>query len=260
MSTENGFAMVNGLNMYYEIHGQGQPLVLIHGGGSSIDTTFARVLPFLSPNYRILAMDLQGHGRTKARPSFVSNTIPVDADDVYALMQHTGFTKASVLGFSKGGASALYLATRHPEVIDRLIIAGIFCRKDGAIPGFWDGFSNATIENMPQKLRDAQLALNSDPEALQTMFELDCRSMVAFEDWSDADLERIQPQTLILTSFQDVVTPEHALRMSRVIPNAELVLLRGAHGAFLGDSAFSAADSRMPQVTAEIVHNFLSGH
>lgn len=244
---------------YYEIHGQGPDLVLIHGGGSSIETTFSRILPHLAQRYRILAMDLQAHGRTRARDKFSGNTIPEDAEDVYALMQQVGFGRSHVLGFSKGGASALYLAARHPEVVDCLIISGIFCRKEGAIPGFWDGFKNASLDMMPQVLKDAYIATNNDPAGLTTMFEMDCKSMVALEDWNDEDLKKIKARTLVLTSYQDVVTPEHALQMARQIPDGELVILRGNHGEFLGDTPAASKESRMPEVAAEIIHNFLSG-
>jgi pimeloyl-ACP methyl ester carboxylesterase len=257
---EATYANVNGLTMHYKIVGEGPQLVLIHGGGSTIATTFTQIMPHLAKHYKILAMDLQGHGKTKARAVFSGNTTPEDAEDVYALMQEVGFHKAHIFGFSKGGASAMYLATRHPEVVDRLVIAGIFCRKGGAIPGFWDGFQNATVDMMPPALRDAYLVeTDNDVQGLQTMFELDCKSMVAWEDWSDEDLKKIQAKTLVLAAFNDVVTPEHALHMARTILNAELVILRGNHGEHLGDvSSNGGQGSRMPEFTAELLHEFLS--
>jgi pimeloyl-ACP methyl ester carboxylesterase len=246
--------------MHYKILGEGPPLVLIHGGGSTITTTFSQIMPHLAKHYRILAMDLQGHGKTKARAVFSGNTTPQDAEDVYALMQEVGFRKAHIFGFSKGAASAMYLATRHPEVVDRLVYAGMFCRKEGAVPGFWDGFHDATLEMMPQTLRDAYLAeTDNDVQGLQTMFELDCKSMLAWEDWSDEELEKIQAKTLVLAGFNDVVTPEHSLHMARTIPNAELVILRGNHGEHLGDGSNNVGPhSRMPEFTAELLHEFVS--
>ena len=90
------------------------------------------------------------------------------------------------------------------------------------------------------------------------MFELDSRSMMAFEDWSGGDLKSIEARTLILTSYQDTVTPEHALQLSRQLPDAELVILRGQHGEFLGNAASAGEESRMPEIAAEIIHDFLS--
>ena len=257
---EPTYANVNGLKMHYKVLGEGPQLVLIHGGGSTITSTFSQIMPHLAKHYRILAMDLQGHGKTKARVAFSGNTTPEDAEDVYNLMQEVGFGKANILGFSKGGASAMFLATRHPEVVDRLIIAGIFCRKEGAVHGFWYGFYDATLDMMPQALRDAYLdETDNDVQGLQAMFEIDCKSMVAWEDWRDEDLEKIQAKTLVLASFNDVVTPEHSLHMTRTIPNAELVILRGNHGEHLGDGSNNVGhDSRMPEFTAELLHEFLS--
>ena len=81
---------------------------------------------------------------------------------------------------------------------------------------------------------------------------------MAFEDWSDEDLTKIQSRTLVSGSFQDVVTPEHALHMSRAILSAEAVVLRGMHGEFLGDAPVVSRVNCMPQLAAEILHEFLS--
>ena len=150
------------------------------------------------------------------------------------------------------------LAARHPEVVDRLIVASIFCRKEGAVAGLWEGFEGATLEVFPQPLKDAYLAEHGNIDGLRTMFELDIHSLIAFPEWSDEDLKGIQAKTLVMSSFWDVVTPEHALYMSRAIPNAELVMLSGFHGEYLRDAPVAGKPSRMPEFTAEIVHEFLS--
>lgn len=253
---QTGYAPVNGLSMYYEIHGAGDPLLLIHGGGSSIDVTFGRILPYLAAHYRVIGMDLQGHGRTKKRGE--NSTFAQDADDVHALMRHLGLPKAHVFGFSNGGNTAMELALRHPGSIDRLIMSACFCRKEGAVPGFWAGMQHATIAVMPQALKDAYMALNNDEAGLQTMFMLDYQRMMNFPDLSDDDLRKIGVKTLVLTSNGDVVTPEHALHMSRTMPAAELVILRGYHGEFLGELLSGREKSRMPEFSAELVHEFLS--
>ena len=95
---------------------------------------------------------------------------------------------------------------------------------------------------------------DNDVQGLQTMFELDCKGMLVWEDWSDEELEKIQARILVLSSFDDVVTPEHSLHMARTIPNVELVILRGGHGEFLRETT---NPSRMPESTAELLHEFL---
>src|SRR5438105_13930619 len=113
-AVQTGYAPVNGLKMYYEIHGRtGEPLVLIHGGGSTIESNWARVLPLLAKSHRVIAIEEQGHGHTKAidRPFTFENT----ADDVAALLDHLKIDRADLFGFSNGGQIALRVANRHPE-------------------------------------------------------------------------------------------------------------------------------------------------
>ena len=105
---------VNGIDIYYEVHGSrdGIPLVLLHGGGSTIDSNFGRVLPFLARNRRVIALEEQGHGRTSDRDQPV--TFEGSADDVAGLLRYLKVPQADLLGFSNGGTVALQVAIRHP--------------------------------------------------------------------------------------------------------------------------------------------------
>src|SRR4051794_6819349 len=106
--TIGDYGPVNGIDMYYEIHGEGKPLVLIHGGGSTIQTTFGRVLPLLSDDYKVIAVELQNHGHSGHR--YVPESFEQDADDVAALLQHLQISHASFFGFSNGGNTAIQIA------------------------------------------------------------------------------------------------------------------------------------------------------
>src|SRR5688572_26080991 len=110
---QTGYAPVNGLSMYYEIHGTGAPLVLLHGG-FGLTSMFGEVLPLLAKNRQVIAADLQGHGRT----ADIDRPISLEAmgDDVAALIQHLGFAQADVMGYSMGGGAALRAASQHPEL------------------------------------------------------------------------------------------------------------------------------------------------
>lgn len=110
---KRGYSDVNGISMYYEIHGAGEPLVLIHGGGSTIQSTFGRIIPQLAKDYAVIAVELQNHGRSGFRN--VPETFEQDADDVAALLRNIGTNKASFFGFSNGGTTAMQIAIRHPE-------------------------------------------------------------------------------------------------------------------------------------------------
>src|SRR3954469_13321563 len=128
MKTQTGYADVNGIKMYYEIHGEGKPLVLIHGGGSTIQTTFGRVLPVFAKKYKVIAVELQAHGHTSDRNA--PESFDHDADDVAALLKQLNILKTSIMGFSNGGTTAMRIAIRHPEVVDKLVIAsGAYQRR-----------------------------------------------------------------------------------------------------------------------------------
>jgi len=145
--------MVNGLKMYYEVHGHGFPLVLIHGGGSTIGTTFGRILPILAKTHMVIAVELQAHGHTADidRPLSFEH----DADDVAALLKQLRISKADIFGFSNGASTTLELAIRHPELVNKIVVASTFYKRDGAYPWFWEGMKHPTFEQMPQPLKDA---------------------------------------------------------------------------------------------------------
>ena len=135
----SGYAPVNGINMYYEIHGQGTiPLVLLHGGGSTIEVTFANILPLFARYNKVIAVELQAHGRTSDRNP--PESFEQDADDVAALLKYLKVDKANLLGFSNGGTTSLQIAIRHPEIVNKIVdVAGAY-QREGFIPGFFDGF------------------------------------------------------------------------------------------------------------------------
>ena len=254
---QTGYAPVNGLQMYYEIHGRtGEPLVLIHGGGSTIESNWARVLPLLAKAHRVIAIEEQGHGHTKAidRPFTFENT----ADDIAALLDHLRIDKADLFGFSNGGQIALRVADRHPEKVRRLVIASAPFRRDGMAPGFWEGLQNATLAQMPQALQDADRKINPDPKHLEALFLQDSRRMNAFQDWPAKDLESIAAPALVIVGDQDVVTPEHALKMRNLLQHARLVVLPANHGSYLGEAASSDRPSRIPELTVVLVEEFLA--
>jgi len=128
---QTGYAPVNGLDMYYEIHGAGQPLVLLHGALSAIGTSFGKVLPSLAETRRVIAVELQAHGCTAdvGRPLSYEQM----ADDTAALLRHIGVEEAAdVFGYSMGGGVALQVAVRHPEAVRKLVLASVYHDNDGA--------------------------------------------------------------------------------------------------------------------------------
>ena len=252
-----GYATVNGLRMYYELHGDGgTPLVLIHGGGSTIGTNFGRVLPLLSRTRRVIAVEVQAHGHTRDvdRPF----TFAQDADDVAALLDSLGAPRADILGFSNGGTTALQLAIRHPTKVHRLVIASANYKRDGMQPGFWDAMAKGTFADMPQPYKDAHLTINpGDDTGLHAMFERDSKRMLAFEDIPDAAIRAIQAPTLVVVGDRDVIRPEHALELVRTLPNARLSILPGTHGSYLGEIMTPNVSQRVLESFAALIDEFL---
>lgn len=254
----SGYARVNGLRMYYELHGTGgTPLVLIHGGGSTIGTNFGRVLPMLARTRRVIAVEVQAHGRTLDidRPF----TFEQDADDVAALLDSLRVPKADILGFSNGGTTALQLAIRHPAKVNRLVIASSNYRRDGMVDGFWDAMQKGTYADMPQPYKDAYLKLNPSQAGVHALYERDSKRMLAFKDIPDESIRAIQPPTLVVDGDRDVVRVDHALALSKLLPHARLAILPGTHGEYLGEIMSPKVSDRRVGMFADLVVEFLDG-
>jgi pimeloyl-ACP methyl ester carboxylesterase len=253
----SGHAAVNGINMYYEIHGKGDmPLVLIHGGGSTIEVTFGNILPYFAANNKIIAVELQAHGRTSDRNS--PESFEQDADDVAALLKHLNITKANIMGFSNGGTTTLQIAIRHPQLVNKIVVVAGSYKRDGFIDGFFDFMPKATIDNMPQPLKDAYLKVTPNQAGLLTMFNKDKQRMIDFKDISDTDISNIKVPALFIVADKDVITVPHTIAMAKLINGAELAVLPGIHGEALGETTTFKTGSKAPQATAIFVQEFLA--
>jgi len=249
-----GYAPVNGLKMYYEIHGKGSPLVLIHGGGSTIQTTFGQVLPALAKAHQVIGVEMQAHGHTADIDRPLS--FEQDADDIAELLKQLNITKADVFGLSNGANTTLQLAIRHPELINKIIVASTFYKRDGAQPWFFDIMAQATFEGMPQVYKDEFLKINPDSKALHTMYERDVTRMQSFSDISDELMKTIKAPSLIVIGDNDVTRPEHAVEMYHLLPQSRLAILPGGHGNYLGEIT-TQQDSTLIAATVSMIEKFL---
>lgn len=253
---KSGFSEVNGIKLYYEIYGKGQTLVLIHGGGSTIESSFGRVIPALSKSHHVVAVELQNHGRSDSRN--IPETFEQDAEDVFALMKNLNIGKANFLGFSNGGHTLFELALRHPEVIAKLIIASSPYKRSGFIPGFFESMPNATLSNMPPDLKTEFLKINPDSARLQTMFEHDRDRMITFRGWTDDQIKSITIPTLLVNGDADVITPEHAVEMHRMLSHSQLVILPGGHGKYMGEITTLGKGGQFFDYLTPLVNDFLN--
>src|SRR5437763_6903049 len=139
-------ASVNGLTMYYEVHGAGRPLVLLHGALSAIGTSFGKVLPSLAKTRQVIAIEQQAHGHTADidRPL----TIEQMADDTTALLRHLGIEEADIFGYSLGAGIALRIAIRHSDLVRKLVLAAATYNTDGFHPGMLAGLETLKPEDL----------------------------------------------------------------------------------------------------------------
>ena len=254
---QTGHAPVNGIQMYYEVHGRkdGVPLVLLHGGGSTIEVTFSKVLPVFAESRKVIAVEEQGHGRTTDREGPV--TFEQSADDVAALLRHLKIEKADLMGFSNGASGALQVAIRHPQLVRKLVFASAMTKKEGAHPQLWEFMKKADISNMPQPLKDAFLKVTPDEKKLKTMHDKDAARMQNFKDVPDDLVRSVQAKTLIVLGDQDIVKLEHAVELTRLISGSRLMILPGGHGDYLGEAVMTPKETRTPKLTAELIGEFL---
>jgi pimeloyl-ACP methyl ester carboxylesterase len=239
---DSGYALVNGLKMYYEIRGSGPPLVLLHGGLGAIEM-YAPILPALSAGHRVIAVDLQAHGRTADidRPL----RLELMADDVAALIRQLGLAKADLMGYSLGGGVALQTAIRYPQLVRRLVLVSTPFKRDGWYPEVLAGMAQMSAqaaEPMKQtpiyQLYSAIAPRPQDwPVLLDKMGELLKRDY----DWSSA-VSALEMPVLLVAGDADAVRLAHVVEFFGLLgggqrdagwdgsgrPKAELAILPGA--------------------------------
>ena len=205
---------VNGMQMYYEVSGRGDPLVVLHGAYMNIPTMGA-IIPKLARSHKVYAVELQGHGRTTdlARPI----TYPALADDVAAFMDAVKLEKADVFGYSMGAAVALQVAIRHPAKVNKLVGASIAYDLEGWQPEFRAFIPQMNVEmilQMPFAKEYRKLAANPDgfPELAKKLIALEKEPMA----W-EKDVKALKIPVLIITGDADVATLEHSVAMFRLL-------------------------------------------
>jgi pimeloyl-ACP methyl ester carboxylesterase len=211
--TAGNYASVNGLNMYYEIHGIGKPLVLLHGGVGAIEM-FGEVLPLLAAGRQVIAVDLQAHGRTADIDRPLS--FELMADDIAALIEHLGFEKADLMGYSLGGVVALQTAIRHPDVVRKLVIVSTPCKRDGWYPEILAGMGQMgpeAVEPMKQTpLYQLYASVAPKPDDWPVLLTKLGQLLGQDYDWSK-DVAAIKVPTLIVVGDADAVRTAHAVEL-----------------------------------------------
>lgn len=233
-----GYAPVNGLDMYYEVHGSGgTPLLLLHGGLFDIDQQFGALIPGLSATRQVIAADFQGHGRTNDidRPLRSADL----ASDVVGLLRHLDVPRADVFGFSIGGATAIHLAVRSPELVRKLVVSSVSYHPDGDRAENRDAVGELTVEMIAgTPMEEAYRAKSPHPDRLQGLLDKLGTFDKGFPGWSDADIQGIAAPTLITVGDCDAVKLDHAVSFLRLrggdvngdfvgVPSSQLAVFPG---------------------------------
>lgn len=253
---EKGYKHVNGIQMYYEIYGSGKPLVLVHGGGSSILFDFKEIISRLEGQFQLIGIDLQNHGMTDHRD--IPETFEQDAHDVAVLLKELHIGKASFWGFSNGGNTVMQIAHLYPEITEKLIVASSFYKRAGMMDGFFESMAEATLDSMPESLKINFLTLNPDFSKLENMFDKDSKRMQTFEDWDDKILASIKAPTLFVSGDKDVMKPEHVVEMWRLVPGSQLMILPATHGSYMMADFEGNTDKNLIDLTVNEAVKFLN--
>jgi pimeloyl-ACP methyl ester carboxylesterase len=211
------YAEVNGINLYYEIHGSGRPLVLLHGGLGSGEM-FGPVLPQLAERHQVVAPDLQGHGRTADIDRPID--IRLMADDIAALIDHLGLDKPDVVGYSLGGGVAFQVAVRHPDKVRRLVAVSANIRRD-AIPaemlaqqGQVSGAAADFMKDTPMYQLYQRVAPR--PQDFPRLLDKIGESMSKDFDFSE-EVRGLQVPTLIVAADADMAPPSHYVEVFKLL-------------------------------------------
>jgi pimeloyl-ACP methyl ester carboxylesterase len=247
--------------MYYEVHGTAAgdvpPLVLIHGGGSTIQSTFGQVLPALARSRQVVAVETQGHGHTADIDRPLS--FEQDADDVAELVRQLGISQADFFGFSNGANAALQIGKRHPQIVRKLVVASGFVANDGLYAEVRASFPRGSAEQMPPALRSAYESVAPDPSHLPVLVSKLMRRLVEFRDWRPEELRSVTAPVLIMVADGDVVRPEHAVEMMRALPHAQLAVFPGTvHGEYLGELSAATRCGTCPGAAVAMIERFLA--
>lgn len=237
------YAAVNGLRLYYEIHGSGEPLLLLHGGVGAIEM-FGEVLPLLAEGRQVIAVDLQAHGRTADVDRPLS--YEVMADDVGALIGYLGFKRADVMGYSLGGGVALQTTIRHPELVRRLVLVSTAFKRDGWYPEILAGMAQmgpAAAEPMEQTpMYQVYAALAPNPEDWPVLLTKLGELLRQDYDWS-SEVAAIKAPTLIVVGDADSVRTSHAVELFELLGGGK------ADGGWDGSGMSRARLAIMPGTT-----------
>lgn len=216
--TKTGHVAVNGVSYYYEIHGKGEPLLLLHGGLGSIDMFQGNVLPTLAASREVIAVDLQGHGRTPLGDRKISF---VDiGDDMAQLLDKLGYRHVDAMGYSLGAGVAFRLAVQHPDHVRRLVLVSASFSQDGFYPELRALQAQVNAKAAPMMkdtpMYKSYVAVAPNPDEFPTLLDRIGDLMREPYDWSE-DVKRLQMPVMLVWGDSDMFRPEHMIEFYKLL-------------------------------------------
>jgi pimeloyl-ACP methyl ester carboxylesterase len=232
-ATETGYAPVNGIEMYYAIWGQGEPLLLLHGGLGNTEY-FGNQVPEFAKHFKVIAVDSRGHGRSSRNTEPYSYRLM--ASDVVALMDYLKIGKASIVGWSDGGIIGIDLAIHNPERLNRVFAFGANTNVAGLKP---DIDKNPTFNKYIERTGKDYERLSKTPKDFENFVNQIAKMWATQPDYKPDELARITTPFAIADGEHDeAIRQEHDVEMSKAIPGAKLIILPGvSHFAMLQNPA-----------------------
>jgi pimeloyl-ACP methyl ester carboxylesterase len=214
---KSGRVQANGIDYYYEIHGSGEPLLLLHGGLGSIDM-FGPVLPALAKTRQVIAVDLHGHGRTTL------GTRPIDlvdiANDLAIVLERTGYTQVDVAGYSFGGGAALRLAIQHPTLVRRLVVASAPYAQSGFFPEMLPQQAQvgAAMADMMKEtpMYKSYVAIAPNPKDFPRLLDRMGEYMRRSYDWGE-EVKKLSMPVMLVFGDSDMIRPEHIVQFYQLL-------------------------------------------
>lgn len=220
---ENGkYIDVNGVNLYYEVYGEGEPLLMIHGNGGSF-ACFENQVAAFSKNFKVILVDCRGRGNSSYQKG-VELTFDLQVEDISLFLDKINIKKTNILGWSDGGIIGLLLAIKHPEKVDKLVTSGANIFPEGVID----------FEDMAKTAIDLE-SKNSNHE---NDLAIDLNNLdMKYPNLNFTELNVIKSKTLIMAGDHDMIKGEHTLKIYESIPNAQLAILPNSfHSALIDNS------------------------
>ncbi|MCP4898540.1 MAG: alpha/beta hydrolase [bacterium] len=222
---ESGYAEINSVRLYYEITGEGEPMLLLHGGLGGSDY-FKGMIPRLSESFRVITVDRRGHGRSYDTTEPYSYAAM--ADDIKTFLDHLHIDSADVLGFSDGGVVGYHLASTHPQTVKKLVAVGANYRVDGMTKEAVDWAMNqVTPESLPE-IESAYKAANPQPDNYPEFIKKSQTLWLRDPYLTEEQMRGIQSPVLFMIGEQDVIRIEHVLEMRYLVQDSQLCVLPSA--------------------------------